>query len=88
MLESDIFKYTFFPEYRMSDIVYTIMDTHKHYKEEKTMQIAQCDYSAYSNSRQFLTREEKVEMLKEYQQELEQEAKGVAERINELQKAK
>lgn len=36
--------------------------------------------------RSFLTKEEKVEMLKEYQEALEKEAKGVAERIEELQK--
>jgi len=40
-------------------------------------------YDAY---RGFLTKEEKIEMLKEYQESLEQEAKGVAERIKELQK--
>lgn len=38
------------------------------------------------NGRGFLTREEKVEMLKEYKQDLEKEAEGVAERIKELQK--
>ncbi len=37
-------------------------------------------------TRGFLTREEKIEMLKEYKQELEKEAKGVAERIKELEK--
>jgi len=36
--------------------------------------------------RNFLTREEKVEMLKEYQASLEKEAKAVSERIRELQK--
>ena len=41
------------------------------------------DNSAY---RGFLTKEEKIEMLKEYQESLEKEAKGVAERIKELQK--
>ena len=37
--------------------------------------------------RQFLTREEKIEMLSEYKRSLEKEAKGVAELISELQKA-
>ncbi len=37
--------------------------------------------------RNFLTREEKLEMLKEYKQWLEKEGKGVAERIKELQKS-
>ena len=37
-------------------------------------------------TRGFLTREEKIEMLKEYQESLEKEAKGVSERIRELEK--
>ena len=36
--------------------------------------------------RSFLTNEEKIEMLKEYKDSLEQEAKGVAERIKDLEK--
>ncbi len=36
--------------------------------------------------RGFLTRDEKVEMLNEYKESLEKEAKGVAERIKELEK--
>ena len=36
--------------------------------------------------RRFLTREEKIEMLSEYKKELELEAKGVAQRISELEK--
>ncbi len=36
--------------------------------------------------RGFLTKEEKLEILKEYKKNLEQEAKGVAERIKELEK--
>lgn len=38
--------------------------------------------------RGFLTREEKIEMLKEYKDSLEKEAKGVAERIKDMEKAK
>ena len=38
------------------------------------------------SERRFLTREEKIEELKEYKETLENEAKGVAERIKELQK--
>ncbi len=34
----------------------------------------------------FLTKEEKIEMLKEYKESLEKEAKGVQERIKELEK--
>ncbi len=39
------------------------------------------------NSRGFWTKEEKVEMLKEYQSQLEKEAQGVRERIQDLEKA-
>jgi hypothetical protein len=38
-------------------------------------------------TRSFLTKEEKVEMLKEYKDNLEKELEGVGERIKELQKA-
>ena len=38
-------------------------------------------------SRGFLTKEEKIQMLSEYKEQLENEAKGVAERIKELKKA-
>ncbi len=35
--------------------------------------------------RGFLTKEEKLEMLKEYKENLDKEAKGVAERIEEIE---
>jgi hypothetical protein len=38
------------------------------------------------SGRGFLTREEKIELLSEYKKDLEKEARGVAERILELQK--
>lgn len=38
--------------------------------------------------RNYYTIEEKVEMLKEYKEQLEKEAQGVAERIKELEKAR
>ena len=41
--------------------------------------------SCQSGMRSFLTREEKVKMLKEYHDDLTNEVKGVAERIKELQ---
>ena len=37
-------------------------------------------------TRTFFTKEEKMEMLKQYKESLEKEAKGVAERIKQLQK--
>ena len=36
--------------------------------------------------RGFLTREEKIEVLKKYKEALDKESKGVAEKINELEK--
>ncbi|MBU0530389.1 MAG: hypothetical protein ABIH52_00885 [Candidatus Aenigmatarchaeota archaeon] len=36
--------------------------------------------------RQFITKDEKIEMLKEYKEYLEKESKGVEERIKELEK--
>lgn len=36
--------------------------------------------------RSFLTKEEKIEMLKEYKSALEKETKGVSERITKLEK--
>lgn len=38
-----------------------------------------------SRARQFLTKEERIEMLKEYKESLEKEVKGIAERIEELE---
>ncbi|HYZ51443.1 MAG TPA: hypothetical protein VE593_11185 [Nitrososphaeraceae archaeon] len=35
--------------------------------------------------RSFLTKEERIEMLKEYQDDLEKEKQGIAERIKELE---
>ncbi|MBI2658975.1 DUF5320 domain-containing protein [Candidatus Woesearchaeota archaeon] len=37
-------------------------------------------------SRSFFTKEEQVEMLENYKESLEKEAKGVAERIKQMQK--
>ena len=39
------------------------------------------------NARSFLTKEEKIELLKEYRKNLEKEAKGVGETIRELEKS-
>ncbi len=42
--------------------------------------------SCESGMRQFLTREEKIELLSEYKQRLDKESQGVGERIAELSK--
>jgi len=44
-----------------------------------------CSYGSCS-PRNFLTKEEKVEMLADYKESLEKEAKGVAEQIERLKK--
>ncbi|VVB99760.1 Uncharacterised protein [uncultured archaeon] len=43
-----------------------------------------CDCGEYEG-RSFLTKEEKIEMLKEYRGALDKESKGVSERIKELE---
>lgn len=37
--------------------------------------------------REFWTKEEKIEMLKAYKEQLDKESKGVSERISQLEKA-
>ncbi len=41
--------------------------------------------SIYQGAREFLTRQEKIELLKDYQKDLEKEVQGVSERIRELE---
>ena len=43
-------------------------------------------YSTSNSGRGFLTKAEKVEMLKEYKEQLDLESKGVGERIKDMQK--
>ena len=38
--------------------------------------------------RSYFTREERIEMLKEYKESLEKETEGVSERIKELERSK
>lgn len=47
-----------------------------------------CGSCGCGSGRNFLTKEEKIKLLKEYKENLEQEAKGVAERIKDLEKGK
>lgn len=46
-----------------------------------------CCSSDYGYSRNYLTKEEKIEMLKEYQENLEKEVQGVKERIEQIRKS-
>jgi len=41
--------------------------------------------SNYHNSRSFLTKEEKIDILKKYQKDLQKEIQGMSERIKELE---
>ena len=44
-----------------------------------------CCGSGFQSARSFLTKEEHVALLKEYQDELEKEKQGVTERIKQLE---
>lgn len=44
--------------------------------------------TAETDMRRFLTREEKIEMLREYREALEKEAQAVKEKIEDLEKKK
>ena len=48
--------------------------------------VGNCSNGECSPNRGFLTNDEKIEMLKEYKKNLDNESKGVTERIAELQK--
>ncbi|MBI5389393.1 hypothetical protein HZB01_03370 [Candidatus Woesearchaeota archaeon] len=55
--------------------------------EEKTMHCGtSCCGAEYEDGR-FLTKDEKVKMLLEYKEKLEQEVKGIEETISSLKKA-
>ena len=44
-----------------------------------------CGTAGSQRSRSFLTKEERIELLKEYKNDLEKETQGVAEKIKELE---
>lgn len=44
-----------------------------------------CCGTGFQKERSFLTKEERIELLKEYKNDLEKEAEGVVERIKELE---
>lgn len=51
------------------------------------MTYGKCDSnSCCSSNRHFITKDEKIEMLKEYKEQLDKESKGVTERIKDLEK--
>ena len=62
--------------YRFTDIIT--------YYGGKTMEQTCCESSC--EPRRFITKDEKVEKLKEYQESLKLETKGVQERIKQLEK--
>lgn len=50
------------------------------------MSYCEMQYSSCASSgRQFFTKEEKIQMLKEYKEQLDLESKGIAERISSLE---
>lgn len=44
-----------------------------------------CSGSGFQRARSFLTKEERIALLKEYQEELDKEKQGISERIKELE---
>lgn len=44
-----------------------------------------CSTPSHQRSRSFLTKEERIELLKEYKSDLEKETQGVAKKIKELE---
>ena len=44
-----------------------------------------CCGTGFQRGRNFLTKEERVELLKEYKADLEKETQGIVERIKELE---
>jgi hypothetical protein len=67
--------------YKYSVIVYPIYDD-----EEVNSGLGYGCYGwGFKHARSFLTKEERIELLKEYQDDLEKEKQGVAQRIRELE---
>jgi len=57
-------------------------------KHENTCGPGSCGPCGHGGSRSFLTKEEKIEMLKERKKAFENEVQGISERITELEKGK
>ena len=55
-----------------------------HEKEVNNMGYGCCG-TGFQKERSFLTKEERIALLKEYKNDLEKEAEGVVERIKELE---
>ena len=54
----------------------------------KGLEVMEMEMYGCCGTRGFYTKDEKIGMLKEYKESLEKEAKGVGERIKELEKSK
>ena len=54
-------------------------------KEVNTEMGCGCYGGGYQRARSFLTKEERIALLKEYQEELEKEKQGISERIKALE---
>lgn len=81
-----LFNVVVYPTYRITDIfIYTLYRIYDMYTRLKGGEnVMGCYGGMCVPGRRFLTKEEKIEMLQEYHDYLNQEAKGVAERITEL----
>jgi hypothetical protein len=55
------------------------------YKEVNVDMGCGCYGSGHQRERSFLTKEERIALLKEYQNELDKEKQGVSERIKEIE---
>ena len=72
--------------YRISNIANTILDLCPEVEKMYYMKFGQCCTDQHEG-RHFLTKEEKIEKLKEYKEWLDNESKGVSETISKLKKA-
>ena len=73
-------RYIKYSEYYISYIQYVYGD-----KEVNSNMGCGCYGSGYQRARSFLTKEERIAMLKEYQDEIDKEKQGISERIKELE---
>ena len=53
--------------------------------ENRKMGYGCCSETGFQKARSFLTKEERIALLKEYKDSLDKETQGVAERIKELE---
>jgi hypothetical protein len=67
------------------NIIYRISNMFTEIRRVNSNMGCGCYGSGYQRARSFLTKEERISMLKEYQDEIDKEKQGVSERIKELE---